>query len=234
MSRDLAKSITTIRIEGTTVDDAQSKGICGDVAFVFVSIYDSSMNRPKNIGLLLFAFCLGLLLCPAAALAGSDSSKPYEHAMVELNAAKDQYSRWCALGHAAKESLNQGHDADAKSFAEELERLAPQYPKDWNYGNAIQDFNIVLGRLALKAGNTEEAKKRLIAAGHSPGSPQRDTFGPNMSLAAELLNKKEDAVVLEYFDLCKKFWKMEGGKLDQWKADVNSGRVPNFGANLVY
>jgi len=32
---------------------------------------------------------------------------------------------------------------------EELERLAPKYRKDWNYGNAVQDFNLVLGRLAL-------------------------------------------------------------------------------------
>ena len=133
----------------------------------------------------------------------------YDKAMIELKTAKDDYSRWCALGHAAKESLNQGHDAEAKSLAEELERLAPQYPKDWNYGNAVQDFNIVQGRLALKAGDVEAAKKRLLAAGHSPGSPQMNSFGPNMTLARDLLAKGEKAVVLEYFDLCKKFWKLE-------------------------
>jgi hypothetical protein len=205
------------------------------VAFGFERLYNSVMKCSKNIGLRLLAACLSVAMNAAIALAGTDSAeKPYEHAMAELNAAKDQYSRWCALGYAAKESLNKGKDADAKLFAEELEHLAPQYPKDWNYGNAIQDFNIVLGRLALKAGNVDEAKKRLIAGGHSPGSPQMNSFGPNMSLAAELLNKKEDTVVFEYFDLCKKFWKMEGGKLDQWKSDVKSGRLPNFGANLDY
>src|SRR5437762_13634578 len=100
--------------------------------------------------------------------------------MEELKSAKDEYSRWCALGEAAKASLDRGHDADAKSFAEEMERLTPKYPKDWNYGNAIHDSNIVLGRLALKAGDVEAAKKRLLAAGHSSGSPQLDSFGPDM------------------------------------------------------
>ena len=158
----------------------------------------------------------------------------YEKAMAELKSSKDEVSRFYALNDAAKESLNQGREADAKSFAEELERLAPKYRKDWNYGNAVQDFNLVLGRLALKTGDVETAKKRLIAAGHSPGSPQMDTFGPNMSLANDLLSKGEKAVVLEYFELCRKFWEMEGGKLKQWKKDVERDRIPDFGANLDY
>jgi hypothetical protein len=154
--------------------------------------------------------------------------------MAALTAAKDEYGRWCALNHAAKESLNQGHDAAAKGFAEELQQLAPQYVKDWNYGNAIQDYNIVLGRLALKAGDIETAKKHLLAAGGSPGSPQMNSFGPNMVLAEELLNQNEKAAVLEYFELCRKFWKLGGAKLDQWKEDIERSRVPDFGANLIY
>ena len=73
----------------------------------------------------------------------------YAAAMSALESAKDDYARWTALGRAAKESINAGKDEDARKFAEELERLAPQYTKDWNYGNAVQNFNIVLGRLAL-------------------------------------------------------------------------------------
>ena len=64
---------------------------------------------------------------------------------------EEQYTQWCALGGAAKASLNKGDDRAAKASAEELARLAPKYPKDWNYGNAVQDANVVLGRLALKA-----------------------------------------------------------------------------------
>jgi hypothetical protein len=174
-----------------------------------------------------------LFLFVATCVAQSDTAS-YKVAMAELKAAKDDYSRWVALNHAAKESVNQGHDADAKSFAEELERLALKYPKDWNYGNAVQDFNIVQGRLALKAGDVEAAKKHLLAAGRSPGSPQMNSFGPNMTLARDLLAKGEKAVVIEYFELCRKFWKMENGKLEQWKKEIEQGRGPDFGANLDY
>ncbi len=51
-------------------------------------------------------------------------------------------------------------------------------------------------------------KKYLIAAGKSPGSPQMDSFGPNMTLAKDLLEKGERDAVLEYFMRCRKFWKM--------------------------
>ena len=158
----------------------------------------------------------------------------YARAMTKLKLAKGEQNRWYALGDAAKESLNQRHDSDARSFAEELERLTPRFKKDWNYGNAIQNFNIVLGRLALKSGNVEEARNRLLAAGHSPGGPQMDTFGANMTLANELLAKGEKAVVLEYFKLCRKFWEMHDGKLDVWAKDVRDGGAPDFGANLNY
>lgn len=148
--------------------------------------------------------------------------------------AKAEYARWCKLGDAAKRSLARGRDADAKSFAEELEQLAQKYTKDWNYGNAIADYNIVLGRLALKSGNVATARKRLLAAGRSPGSPTLDTFGPNMALAKELLTKGGRIVVLAYFELCRRFWKDDDGKLDKWKKDVAHGRAPDFGANLDY
>jgi hypothetical protein len=181
--------------------------------------------------LVLLAVLVLPILAPAEPAA---STRAYERAMAKLKSANDRYSRWCALNRAAKESLNQGHDDDAKSFAEELERLAPEYKEDWNYGNAVQDFNLVLGRLALKAGDVEAAKARLVAAGHSPGSPQMNSFGPNMTLAKELLAKGEKAVVIEYFKLCLKFWKLQGDKLDTWTKDVEQGREPDFGANLSY
>jgi hypothetical protein len=162
----------------------------------------------------------------------------YNMAMDDLRSAKDEYARWCALDNAAKESIYAGHDADAKAFAEELERFAPKYVNDWNYGNAVHTFNVVLGRLALKSGDLQTAKERLLAAGRSPGSPQLVSFGPNMSLAEELLKKGEKDVVLQYFEQCRKIWEMEKNsvwnRLDQWKKDVEAGRMPDFSKNLYY
>ncbi|HEV2207286.1 MAG TPA: TPM domain-containing protein [Verrucomicrobiae bacterium] len=142
--------------------------------------------------------------------------------------------RFYELGGAAKKSFEEGKSEVARKDAEELLTLAPKYKGDWNYGNAVQDGNIVLGRIALKEGRLDEARTRLIAAGRSPGSPQMDTFGPNMSLAKDLLQKGELQVVVQYFGLCSNFWKMDNGKLNQWSQEVKSGEIPDFGANLVY
>jgi hypothetical protein len=92
----------------------------------------------------------------------------------------------------------------------------------------------VLGRIALQNGDLTHAKQALLAAGRIKGSSQLNSFGPNMSLAEELLEKGEKDTVLRYFKLCRKFWKNGGEKLDQWEKDVNAGNIPQFGGNLVY
>jgi hypothetical protein len=151
-----------------------------------------------------------------------------------LASTPDGKIRFYALNVAAKGSFNAGKYDDASRYATELLTMAEKYPKDWNYGNAIQDGNLVLGRLAVRDGRLDEAKQLLLAAGRSKGSPQMDSFGPNMSLAKDLLEKGERDTVLQYFELCRKFWNMDYGKLDQWRDEVKAGKVPSFGANLVY
>ncbi|NQT11979.1 MAG: RNA polymerase subunit sigma-24, partial [Planctomycetes bacterium] len=98
----------------------------------------------------------------------------------------------------------------------------------------VQDANLVLGRIAVQEGRIEDAKRHLIEAGKSPGSPQMNSFGPNVSLAKDLIEKGEREVVLEYFDLCRKFWELHRDRLDEWSQEVKDGKVPDFGANLVY
>ena len=55
-----------------------------------------------------------------------------------------------------------------------------------------------------------------------------------MNLARDLLEKRERETVLQYFELCRKFWKMGHDRLDQWTEDVKAGQTPDFGANLLY
>jgi len=137
-----------------------------------------------------------------------------------------------ALDALAMTAFDAGEIGKARNYATELLSQAQSRKEDWNYGNAIQHGNIVLGRVALLDGKVEEAKKFLREAGNTPGSPQLGSFGPNMSLAKDLLEKGETNAVLEYFQQCGKFWKMAGGQLDTWATDVKDGRKPNFGANL--
>lgn len=158
----------------------------------------------------------------------------YQKAMQELKVAKNEEKRFDTLGEAAKESFETGKLDDARRYAQELAALAPQYKNSWDYGNAVHDANLVLGRIAVREHDLKAAKKYLIAAGRSPGSPQMDSFGPNMSLAQDLLAAGDRETVLEYLTLCHRFWKKDRGQLDQWIADVNAGRTPNFGANVLY
>ena len=55
-----------------------------------------------------------------------------------------------------------------------------------------------------------------------------------MSLAKDLFEAGEREAVLTFFDECRTFWKMDRGKLKQWADQVNSSRLPDFGANLIY
>lgn len=112
--------------------------------------------------------------------------------------------------------------------------MAPQYTKSWNYGNAIHDGHMVLGQVALSKGDKKAAVEHLLKAGKTPGSPQLNSFGPNMTLARKLIAQGETETVFTYFDECRKFWKLHNGDLDAWKQEVKDGKMPDFGANLVY
>lgn len=152
----------------------------------------------------------------------------------ELAAAKTQYERWVAIGDVGLWNIDSGSLEKAEQFANETLKIAEKYKKDWNYGNAIHKGHLTLGRIALRKNNIEEAKKQLLLAGKTPGSPQLNSFGPNMTLAKELLEKGEKEVVLEYFKLCMNFWDNQFEKLTKWEEQVSNGITPSFGANLLY
>jgi hypothetical protein len=138
------------------------------------------------------------------------------------------------LADLAKKAFNAGEIDKAGVYSKQLLQMARQYPKDWNYGNAIFYGNFVLGRIALQQGNVRQGGQYLLAAGATAGSPQLDSFGPNMTLAKELLEKGQSDVVLQYFALCKKFWEDGRDKLDEWSSAVRRGEIPDFGPNLGY
>lgn len=145
-----------------------------------------------------------------------------------------RYPRLLGLRAAAERALTRGNHQRAALLAEELLTLAEMYRDDWSYGNAVHHGNLLLGRVALARGDTQLAKTRLRAAGATPGSPQLNSFGPNMALALELLHAGERATVIEYFDLCQQFWELGPSTLDLWSQQVASGVEPSFGPHLLY
>jgi DNA-binding winged helix-turn-helix (wHTH) protein len=138
------------------------------------------------------------------------------------------------LVNLAKRAFTAGEMEKAQDYSRQLLQLAPEYKDDWNYGNAVFFGNLVLGRLEVRKSDLDRAGLYLLAAGNTPGSPQLDSFGPNMSLAKDLLEKGRSEVVLRFLVLCHKFWKLDHGKLIRWNAAIRGGQIPDFGGNLYY
>jgi hypothetical protein len=151
-----------------------------------------------------------------------------------LDARTDEYDRWVELPPVALLEARIGDPARAKAHVDEILVLAPKYVSDWNYGNATHKAHLALGHIALRAGDLPTARKELLTAGDTRGSPQLDTFGPNMTLAKYLLAKGERETVLAYIAKLRGFWKMDGGAIDKWTEMIREGRTPNFGAHLLY
>ena len=151
-----------------------------------------------------------------------------------LAKASTPEARWWALPDAALRNAETGPADRATALANELLDAAAHRPNDENLGTAIHKGNLALGLVAVRAGRMDEAKARLLAAGNVSASGSLDSFGPNMILAKELLEKGEKDTVLQFLELCRKFWKMDRGALDRWAGEIRAGSVPNFGANLLY
>lgn len=143
----------------------------------------------------------------------------------------DEESRNPLLTELAKTAFRAGQLEKSREYAESMLGVDQL---DWNEGNRIHYGNLTLGRIALLEDDINEAKARLIAAGETPGSPQLNSFGPDMTLAKELLQRGESEVVLRYFSLCSEFWELGQEELQAWTAEVEEGGVPDFGTGLKF
>lgn len=185
--------------------------------------------NPKWHGELGHLFSLEMATKSGAVDAGA-AVKAFEHYEAAYNLSAGM-EKDVLLQELAKTAMAAGSLAKAREYAE---AMLDRNKAGWNHGNNIHHGNLVLGGIALKSDNIEEAKRRLTEAGNTPGSPQLSSFGPNMSLARELLEKGEKEIVLGYLELCSKFWKSGKEKLDTWSAAVRDGKRPDFGPNLRY
>ena len=135
----------------------------------------------------------------------------------------------------AKLAVRAGALVDATGYAQEmLSKLNDPFFGLWLGGEYVFYANMVLGQVAIRNGDMNGAKAYLLTSGKTTGSPSLNSFGPNMSLAKDLLDVGERDSVLDFFDECRVFWNLDFGALDKWTAQVRNGQTPNFGANLLY
>ncbi len=162
----------------------------------------------------------------------------YDLAVEVLKKAPDEPLQEVLLGlqiDLALAALEAGETELAKKHAAETLRKNTD-GKNWNYGNIIHDGNQILGRCALREGRLADAKTYLLKAGATPGSPQLNSFGPQMQLARELLETGEKEAVLQYLDLVIKVWASEteqselsnehAALIAGWKREIADGKIP--------
>ncbi len=100
--------------------------------------------------------------------------------------------------------------------------------------DSVHAGNVVLGLIALKNDDVAGAGTYLLAAARTKGkSVILDRWGPNLALAKALLDKGQNDVVLEYFQMCKTFV-TKNPKLDDWIAMLKSGRAPDLSHEYLW
>jgi hypothetical protein len=140
----------------------------------------------------------------------------------------DHEARMHMLADLAKAGLEAGEEDSAWVDACAALRAAEQEHDRDAESHAIHEANTVLGRLALRRGDVEKAKRHLLDSVQLRGSPVMRSFGPCMLLADELLAHGERDVVVNYIRQCGTFWKCENGRIARWIDLIQRGRHPHF------
>lgn len=137
-------------------------------------------------------------------------------------------NRFYSLDEQIKTAYKANDFGKVKELAKENLGLAAVYRCNWNFGNAIHDTNRVLGLVSLKSGDIDTAADYLLKAGKSTGSPQLNSFGPELDLANELLQLGKVDAVKSYLKDIKSFWEMDNGQVDAWLAEIEKGGKPQL------
>ena len=111
--------------------------------------------------------------------------------------------------------------------------IAKTMLEKYSDADSIHAAHQILGRIALREDRLDEAQQHLLDSARIKGSPVLMSFGPSMILAKELLEKDRKDAVLEYFELCGKFWTMGGKRLKDWSKAIQNNRSPDFGLDAV-
>lgn len=149
-----------------------------------------------------------------------------------LSLTTDREQKHFIIKELPKTAFLAGDMDNAKTYADRVLKEAGQILQERDYGEAIFVGNMVLGEVPLSKGDVASADSYLLASAKTPGSPQLGSLGPNPMLARDLLAKGERETVLQYFQLCRKFWRLGGHELDEWTGAVKAGNTPNWETTL--
>jgi tetratricopeptide (TPR) repeat protein len=145
----------------------------------------------------------------------------YERALA-LQQPREAYT----VNEAANLAFKLQRFEQARELALELLEFARTGDLGWMLGNAQYDGHRILGLIALAQGDLAAAERELLESGHTVGSPQLNSFGPELDLANALLQRGRTEVVIEFLWLCERFWKPE--RLLKFIAAIHAGERPQL------
>lgn len=126
----------------------------------------------------------------------------------------------------------------AKQLATELVLDFGQNTRTANFETATHTGNIVLGLIALRAGDLSKAKDYLLIAIRAPLRDERSHLSRvDTELAKELFGKGEKTTVAEYLKLCEGLGNLknypdlydgERKSLKLWQEQIKTGKTPSF------
>jgi hypothetical protein len=161
----------------------------------------------------------------------ADASLALDQFEEALRLSVDQFGRASTLIDLVKTAYDAGEWARARQAAEDLLQVATAR---YNPADMLHAAHCVLGRLALRDRDVNEAKRRLVLAADaltSNGGIQAS--GPReLWLARELLEGGERRAVIEYLQQCSPAWQDTHHCAEVWAAAVERGEMPDFGHNL--
>ena len=138
-----------------------------------------------------------------------------------LELTRNSMAREALAGEMAQAAFKIGDFAGAAQLArihlQGKDRTAPQRA------------NTILGRIALRSGDTPGAKQYLLDSSKPEAGKDVALSGPTMILAKELLEQGERATVLHYLDNCMSLWPRGENVLQIWIEEIQKGKTPNFG-----
>jgi hypothetical protein len=117
----------------------------------------------------------------------------------------------------------------AADLANKVLRLEQEISRRWQRHDSSYETHrahIVLGHVALQAGDVGAAQRHLLAAADVSGrDPVLRTYGPDLELAQALLEKGLRDTVLEYLESWRgKRWTVGRELLDWWIDQLRKGR----------
>lgn len=152
---------------------------------------------------------------------------------LETKGVPNEVERPSYLAQLAYAAFDAGDHEKARRYAEQALDAASQTAMRQRSQWTVFKAHTVLGRIAIREDDIATAGLHLTESARiPPGDAVLATFGPDMDLAKALLEKGQRDVVLQFLDLCSRFWKEDKGEFARWSATVRGGAIPEFRLHL--